>query len=118
MRDRLGEINRFGEQIILNSYKYKNAYINISHSIKNAIKTPSSADLYGIFQWTEKEIYDFFGIYFTGHNDFRRILNDYGYKGYPLRKEQTVIGFYELWFSTIQENIIKIEEVILRSSSV
>ena len=116
--DKLGGVNRFTEQMLLNSYYNKESFVKISHPIKNPIKTRSSADIFGVIQWTEKEIYDFFGIYFTGNHDFRRLLNDYGYKGYPLRKEQTVIGYYELWYSVIHENIIKIEEVILRSSSI
>ena len=58
-------------------------------------------------------------ISFAGNYNFRRLLNDYGYKGgYKGYPEQTVIGYYELRYYEIQENIIKIEEVILRSSSI
>jgi len=44
----------------------------------------------------EREIYDMFGIWFSKHPDFRRILTDYGFKGYPLRKDFPLSGFEEI----------------------
>jgi len=41
-----------------------------------------------------------FGIYFSNHPNFRRILTDYGFKGHPLRKDFPVSGFYELFFDS------------------
>ena len=55
---RVGKMNRSAEQFIFNVYFYKNPHLNIRHS-KYVEESPISADLYGIFRWTEKEIYDF-----------------------------------------------------------
>ena len=60
----------------------------------------------------EREIYDMFGLYFYNHKDLRRLLTDYGFKGFPLRKEFPLTGFYELRYDEIN-NIIIINELRL-----
>jgi len=47
-----------------------------------------------------------FGLKFILHNDLRRILNDYGFKGFPLRKDFPLIGFIELFFDDVNQSII------------
>jgi len=47
-----------------------------------------------------------FGIFFTGHNDLRRILTDYGFNGYPLRKDYPLTGFYELRYSDQRATVL------------
>ena len=62
----------------------------------------SIADLYPSAIWLEREIYDLFGIYFNSNdkkNDLRRILTDYNFKGHPLRKDFSLIGYNEKFFS-------------------
>ena len=48
--------------------------------------------------WLEREAWDFFGVFFSKHLDLRRILTDYGFKGFPLRKDFPLVGFYELYY--------------------
>src|ERR1700748_3027484 len=77
--------------------------INISYSI------PSIADIFSSAIWLEREMYDMMGIYFTDNNkfpDLRRILTDYNFKGHPLRKDFSVIGYGEHWFSHLGKGII------------
>jgi NADH:ubiquinone oxidoreductase subunit C len=51
--------------------------------------------------WIEREVYDLFGIVYKGQKDLRRILTDYAFKGYPLRKDFPLSGYYELNFNDI-----------------
>lgn len=57
---------------------------------------PSISDLYASGQWLEREVYDMLGVWFEGNSDLRRILTDYGFNGFPLRKDFPVTGYYEL----------------------
>jgi NADH-quinone oxidoreductase subunit C len=62
--------------------------------------------------WYEREIYDFFGVLFEGHPDLRRILTDYGFDGYPLRKDFPMTGFVEVRYDD-QEKRVRYEPVRL-----
>lgn len=56
--------------------------------------------------WVEREIWDLFGIFFKFHPDLRRILTDYGFKGYPLRKDFPLTGFFEVYYDYYKKLII------------
>jgi NADH:ubiquinone oxidoreductase subunit C len=58
----------------------------------------SSQSLFPAFNWAEREVWDFFGIFFVNHSDLRRILTDYGFSGYPLRKDFPLSGYQEVHF--------------------
>jgi NADH-quinone oxidoreductase subunit C len=62
--------------------------------------------------WYEREIYDLFGVLFVGHPDLRRILTDYGFDGYPLRKDFPMTGFVEVRYDD-QEKRVRYEAVNL-----
>jgi len=62
--------------------------------------------------WWEREILDLFGIYFENHPDLRRILTDYGFEGYPLRKDFPLFGFIEVRYNNNNKAIIS-ESVVL-----
>jgi NADH-quinone oxidoreductase subunit C len=70
---------------------------------------PMLASLTGIWpaaDWYEREAFDFFGILFEGHNDLRRILTDYGFIGYPFRKDFPVSGYVEMRYDPEQKRVI------------
>jgi len=54
----------------------------------------------------EREIFDMYGILFQDHPDLRRILTDYGFKGYPLRKDFPLTGNYEVRYSEDKKKVI------------
>jgi NADH-quinone oxidoreductase subunit C len=62
-------------------------------------ETTTVPSLTGVFPgalWFEREAYDLYGVLFSGHPDLRRILTDYGFDGYPLRKDFPLTGFVEV----------------------
>lgn len=54
----------------------------------------------------EREVFELFGIIFKNHSDLRRLLLDYGFKGFPLRKEFPKIGFVEVRYDDIISSVI------------
>jgi NADH-quinone oxidoreductase subunit C len=60
---------------------------------------PSMVLLWSCANWLEREVYDLFGVTFTGHPDQRRILTDYGFEGHPLRKDFPLEGNLDLVYN-------------------
>ena len=67
---------------------------------------PSISKLYKSACWYEREVWDMYGISFRGNNDLRRILTDYGFKGYPLRKDFPLTGFVELRYDEEKKKVV------------
>lgn len=65
----------------------------------------TSSFIYPNGDWLEREIYDLFGIDFYGHKNLIRILNDYGFQGYPLRKNFPLTGFVEINYDEIAKGV-------------
>jgi NADH:ubiquinone oxidoreductase subunit C len=62
--------------------------------------------LYKNANWSERELWDIFGIFILFHTDLRRLLTDYGFEGYPLRKDFPLTGYKEVLYSDFNKNVI------------
>jgi len=78
--------------------------ININVDEKTAI--PSITKIFPSANWMEREVFDMYGISFKDHPDLRRILTDYGFKGYPLRKDFPLTGHTEVRYSEDKKKVI------------
>ena len=67
---------------------------------------PSIVGVYPSADWYEREVFDMYGILFSGHPDLRRILTDYGFRGYPLRKDFPTTGYVELRYDEAQKRVV------------
>lgn len=68
---------------------------------------PSVTSLFPSANWSEREVFDLFGIIFQGHPDLRRIMTDYGFEGHPLRKDFPLSGFVEVRYDTEIKRVIE-----------
>lgn len=66
---------------------------------------PSVVDLFPAANWFEREAFDMYGILFSGHPDLRRILTDYGFEGYPLRKDFPLSGHVEVHYDDVEKRV-------------
>ncbi len=66
----------------------------------------SIASIYSCANWYEREAYDLFGICFSNHPDLRRLLTDYDFEGYPLRKDFPLTGFVQVRYDNEQKKIV------------
>ena len=91
-------------------YHFLSMYQNIRIRLKAAIRTdemvPSIISVHPSANWFEREVFDMFGILFSGHPDLRRILTDYGFRGHPLRKDFPTTGFTEVRYDEAQKRVI------------
>ena len=67
---------------------------------------PSTVGVYSASNWFEREAYDMYGILFSGHPDLRRLLTDYGFQGYPLRKDFPLTGYVEVRYDDEQKRVV------------
>jgi NADH/F420H2 dehydrogenase subunit C len=97
--------NRFEINYNLLSIKYwSRIHIKIKANEFNAI--PSLIKIYKNANWYEREVWDMFGIFFKNHKDLRRILTDYGFEGFPLRKDFPQTGYIELRYNNDYKHLI------------
>jgi NADH-quinone oxidoreductase subunit C len=67
---------------------------------------PSLTGLWPVAGWLEREVFDMYGVIFAGNDDLRRILTDYGFEGYPLRKDFPQTGYVELRYSEAEKRVV------------
>ncbi len=85
---------------------YQNQRIRLRVSIREEDMVPSIVDTHPSANWFEREVFDMFGILFSGHPDMRRILTDYGFRGYPLRKDFPTTGYTEVRYDEAQKRVV------------
>jgi NADH-quinone oxidoreductase subunit C len=87
-------------------YYYVNDIINFSQFFKFNDFIYSISKIFFNANWLERELWDMFGIFSIFHKDLRRILTDYGFIGFPLRKDYPLTGFFELRYDDGLKNIV------------
>lgn len=97
--------NRFDVVYHLLSPK-NNARIRIKARAGERTLVPSVCEVFPSSDWFEREIYDLYGVLFSGHPDLRRLLTDYGFDGHPLRKDFPLTGFVEVRYDDEQKRVV------------
>ncbi len=99
------ETERFKIVYLLLSHEF-NSRIIISYSINENEVIPSITEIFPSANWMEREVFDMYGIKFKDHPDLRRILTDYNFDGYPLRKDFPLTGHNEVRYSEDEKKVI------------
>lgn len=99
-KDQRFEINYF-----LLSYKL-NTRLIIKVLTDDLTPIPSITSVYESANWYEREIWDLFGVVFSNHSDLRRILTDYGFEGFPFRKDFPQNGFLEVRYDDEKKHVL------------
>ena len=85
---------------------HKNQRIRLKVAVAETEMVPSLVDVHPSANWFEREVFDMFGILFSGHPDLRRILTDYGFRGHPLRKDFPTTGYTEVRYDEVQKRVV------------
>ena len=96
--------------------RFKIVYLLLSHennlrilinlNLDEEVSVPSITKIFPSANWMEREVFDMYGISFKDHPDLRRILTDYGFKHYPLRKDFPLTGHTEVRYSEDAKKVI------------
>jgi NADH-quinone oxidoreductase subunit C len=84
----------------------KNHRLRVRVSTDEEKPVPSITDLWPVAGWLEREVFDMYGVLFDGNPDLRRILTDYGFRGFPQRKDFPLTGYVEMRYSEEQKRVV------------
>ena len=84
----------------------QNLRVRVRVETDETTPVPSVSGVFSSANWWEREAWDLFGIYFSGHPDLRRILTDYGFEGHPLRKDFPLTGYVEMRYDDEQKRVV------------
>lgn len=85
---------------------YQNHRVRVKVLVGEEEMVPSIVEIHPSANWVEREVFDMFGILFSGHPDLRRILTDYGFRGHPLRKDFPTTGYTEVRYDEAQKRVV------------
>jgi NADH-quinone oxidoreductase subunit C len=85
---------------------YRNHRIRVKVAVGETAMVPSLMPVFPAANWFEREVFDMFGILFSGHPDLRRILTDYGFRGHPLRKDFPTTGYTEVRYDEALKRVV------------
>jgi NADH-quinone oxidoreductase subunit C len=85
---------------------YKNSRIRVKAQAGEGNVVPSAIPSFKASDWFEREVFDLYGIMFSGHPDLRRILTDYGFQGHPLRKDFPTTGYVEVRYDDELKRVV------------
>ncbi len=85
---------------------YKNHRVRVKVQVDDATEVPTACGVFPAADWFEREVYDLYGVVFSGHPDLRRILTDYGFSGHPLRKDFPVTGRVEVRYDDEKKRVV------------
>jgi NADH-quinone oxidoreductase subunit C len=83
-----------------------NQRVRVKLETDEATPVASVVGVFSAANWFEREAYDMYGILFSGHPDLRRILTDYGFQGYPLRKDFPLTGYVEVRYDDALKRVV------------
>lgn len=83
-----------------------NQRIRVKLTTDDVTPVPSITGVFRGADWFERETYDLYGVLFSGHDDLRRILTDYGFDGHPLRKDFPVTGFVQVKYDEERKRVV------------
>mgnify|MGYP001375098613 CR=1 FL=1 len=84
----------------------QNHRIRVKVKVDEETPVPSVAGLFPVADWFEREAFDMYGVVFSGHPDLHRLLTDYGFEGYPLRKDFPLSGYVEVRWDDEQKRVV------------
>ena len=99
------ENERFKVVYLLLSHEFNNRVI-LTYSINENEVIPSITEIFPSANWMEREVFDMYGIKFKNHPDLRRILTDYNFEGFPLRKDFPLTGHNEVRYNEDEKKVI------------
>lgn len=94
--------------------------LSLTHNTRVRVKVqadgetpvPSVTGVFSTAAWFEREVWDLYGVLFSGHPDLRRLLTDYGFQGHPLRKDFPLTGYVEMRYDDEKKRVVY-EPVVL-----
>ncbi|WP_461456134.1 NADH-quinone oxidoreductase subunit C [Parasphingorhabdus sp.] len=84
----------------------KNHRIRVKVTTDEDMPVPTVTHIWEVAGWLEREVFDLYGVLFDGNTDLRRILTDYGFQGYPFRKDFPLTGYVEMRYSEEAKRVV------------
>lgn len=107
-------VDYIGQRSMLERFALIYVPLSLRYNSRLIIKTfcseedsiESVSSIFPSASWLEREVWDMFGLYFFNQKDLRRILSDYGFQGFPLRKDFPLSGFFEVRYDDEEKRIV------------